>query len=224
MSIPRVTEILKCFTGYEYVPTQILERAATRGTKVHVLCAAIANGVWVPDSMIDETHRGYVESFRKWMNESVSQFVVVEKRYTDKEEMFSGQVDFVVKGADNKFYLVDIKTSAKPQKSHPVQMAAYTNLLAQNCIPIEGAILVYLDKDGDYPKLNYLADMNEEWKVFLSALECYNYFNRGKKDERRKDCPNASGYSGQQEPAEPTPALARDHGGAQLHSEGRQDG
>lgn len=181
-SIPRVTEILKPFTSYDQVPRETLERAAARGTSVHALCAGIAKGNWIPDGMIGEDLLGYVNSFKKWAASQVDKFVIIEKRYTDRHEEYSGQLDFVVECTDKKLYLVDIKTSSAPQKTYPIQMAAYEKLLRQNNILVQGAMLIYLDKEGEFPDIHTIYDMTEEFSVFTSALHCYKYFKKRKKD------------------------------------------
>jgi len=180
-NIPRVTEILRPFTSFDQVPKDILERASARGTSVHALCAGIAKGNWIPDGMIGEDLLGYVNSFRKWQVAQVKEFTIIEKRYTDWEKRYTGQLDFVVKCTDDKYYLVDLKTSSRPQKTYPVQMAAYEALLAQNGIQIEGAMLVYLNKDGEFPDIDLIGDMKEEFDVFLCAVKCYEYFKIRKK-------------------------------------------
>src|ERR1700722_6552123 len=153
-NIPRVTEILRPFTSYDQVPKEILERAAARGTSVHALCAGIAKGNWIPDGMIGEELFGYVQSFKQWAAAQVKEFVIIEKRYTDGEKRFTGQLDFVVKCTDDKLYLVDLKTSARPQKTYPIQMSAYEELLLQNGIRVEGRVLVYLNKEGEFPDID----------------------------------------------------------------------
>lgn len=161
-------------------------RAAARGTTVHALCAGIAKGAWIPDGMIDAELLGYVNSFKKWADTQVSKFVVIEKRFKDDTLEFTGQLDFVILGHDNELYLADLKTSARPQKTYPVQMAAYEHLLNKHNVKIKGAMLVYLNKTGEFPEIHMLEDMQAEHDVFLSALDCWNYFNKGKKRGKRK--------------------------------------
>lgn len=186
MEFPRVTQILRYFTSYEHVPAATLERAASRGTSVHAICAGLAKGAWISDDMIKEELLGYIQSFRLWKNSQVKEFIVVEKRYTDKDMEYSGQVDFVIKGVDEQLYLVDLKTSAKPQKTYPIQMAAYDLLLNLHDIKVIGAMLVYLNKNGEFPDIHLLDDMTEEISVFKSALECYKYFNKRKYGKQKK--------------------------------------
>jgi len=189
MDYPRVTEVLKAFTSYDQVPRDILNRAAAKGTSVHALCAAIAKGEWIPEGMIDEELRGYVRSFKKWADEYVEKFLIIEKRFSDEGLQFSGQLDFVILDKAGELYLVDLKTSSRPQKTYPVQMAAYDYLLKNNHVTVKGAVLVYLDKEGELPKIHLIEDMSEEFHVFDSALYCWHYFNKGKKNGRKKPKP-----------------------------------
>ena len=99
----------------------------------------------------------------------------------------------MIRGHDKELYLVDLKTSARPQKTYPVQMAAYDRLLRANNINVKGAILVYLDKDGEFPDIDYLEDLTEETHIFLSALECWHYFNKRKKDDKSTRATEESG-------------------------------
>lgn len=175
-----MTEVLRPFTSYDSVPPDILKRAAARGTSVHAICAGIAKGAWIPDSMIPEDLAGYVKSFRLWAEAQVKSFVIIEKRYIEEELLYTGQLDFVVEGTDGELYLVDLKTSSRPQKTYPVQMAAYDCLLRGDGTKVKGAILVYLKKDGEFPDIDFIEDLTEELDVFLYALHCWKFFNRRK--------------------------------------------
>lgn len=209
MEFPRVTEILKPFTNFDHIPVKVLDGAAARGTSVHAICAAIAKGEWIPESMIDPELRGYVESFKLWSLANVDKFNVIEKRFAHSWLEYTGQVDFVVVNTLGQSYLVDIKTGKTPQKTFPLQMAAYKELLAQHNITVIGAVLVYLDKDGKYPKVQIINDLTEQFYVFECALTCWKYFNKGKQDGKAKEHP---------------PASIGDNVGAKLHPKGSQIG
>jgi len=187
MDYPRVTEVLRTHTSYDQVPAEILQRAAARGTTVHSLCAGIAKGNWIPDGMIGDEFLGYVNSFKQWSAAQVAKFLIIEKRYMDDDLQYSGQLDFVVEGTDGKMYLIDLKTSAKPQKTYPVQMAAYNNLLQKHGVDVHGAMLVYLNKNGEFPDIHFLEDMKTELEVFLCALNCWHYFNKGKRHGKKDE-------------------------------------
>lgn len=176
---PRVTEILKPFSNYDQIPKDILEKAAGRGNKVHGICAGLARGAWIPDSMIDEELKGYIDSFKQWSEKQVDKFNIVEKRYFHDALQYTGQVDMVVSCKDGNRYLVDLKTTAAPQKTHPVQMGAYSLLLRNNGEDIYGAMVVYLSKKGEFPDIHLLEDIEIEQQVFMNALYCWKYFNKG---------------------------------------------
>lgn len=177
MDYPRVTEVLKPFATYHGVPLNVMENAASRGTKVHAYCAAIAKGAWLPDSMIGEEFIGYVDAFRDWRGDlEVETFLVVEQRFIHEKHRYSGQVDFVIKTKSGREVLVDLKTSAKPQKTHPLQMAAYMEVLASHEIYVQEAWLVYLKKQGGY-KQQVVPYKPSEVATFLSALQCWRYFH-----------------------------------------------
>lgn len=184
MALPRVTEVLKPFSGFRHVKADILERAAARGTMVHGICAALAGGSWMPTTMIAEELQGYVQSFREWAEVRTAEFLLIEERFNDPQLGYTGQIDFVIKDRDGKVWLVDLKTSAYPQKTYPVQMAAYQHLLETHDILVHGALLVYLDKHGQFPEEDVIEDFRDTWAVFEGALTCYYYFNEGKVDAR----------------------------------------
>lgn len=177
MNYPRVTEILKAYSGFGEVPANILQRAASRGTKVHALCAGVAKGAWIPEESIEEEYAGYVNSFRQWHEAIPDEYIFVEKRFLDEQLGYTGQIDFVIKGKDEKLHLVDLKTSSKPQKTYVIQMAAYKNLLAKHGVEIKSTMLVYLDKTGEKPKIHKHIGLEKEFTVFTSALICWRYFH-----------------------------------------------
>lgn len=215
MELPRVTEILKPFSNIEYIKPDILKNAAARGTLVHGYCAAIAKDAWLPESMIDQELKGYVKSFNLWKDAQVLKFPIVEKRFQDDKAGFTGQLDMVILGTDKELYLVDLKTSARPQKTHPIQMAAYKHLLLLNNVRVKAAILVYLHKDGDFPEILRFDNLENETQVFFNALDCYKFFNRKKGQPYEHYRYNFEEYLS---------ADSRHHGGTELHPERLQDG
>lgn len=180
MEYPRVTEILRPYVDYSTVPPEVLKNAAERGKKVHSLCAEIAKEQWIPDNVIDESLVGYVKSFRQWKDSFVGGFDVIEKRYAHTDLVYSGQVDFVLQDKTGAKYLVDLKTSARSQKTYALQLAAYRNLLDFHGLPVVGCILVYLEKGGNVPKVDVMTNSDRELGVFISALNCWHYFHKCK--------------------------------------------
>jgi len=180
MKYPRVTDILKPFTSYDSVPKDILRRAADRGTRVHGICAGLSKNAWIPENMIDEDLRPYIESYKQWHEAQVESYEIIEERYHSDDLEYTGQIDSVIMAKDGKRYLVDYKTSVSKQKTYPLQMAAYRNLLEETGIQLHGSMLVYLSRNGDFPNIDTAYDHKEYFKIFTSALDCYNYFHKRK--------------------------------------------
>lgn len=178
MTLPRVTEVLKPYSGFVHVEETILQRACERGSKVHALCSAIAGGAWVSIESISDELRGYVRSFQSWFDSFVSSVVINEERFEHVDYKYSGQVDLVVIGKDSQLYLIDLKTSAKPQKTYRVQLGAYRELMRDHDILVEACKIVYLNKDGAAPIVETLINTDSEERAFRCALECWYYFNK----------------------------------------------
>ena len=212
--MPRVTEVLRYYTNYDQVPGYVLENAAARGTRVHALCASLCEGAWIPDGMVGQEDLGYVLSFRDWLDSEPKKFIFVEKRFTHPRYGYSGGIDSLIKLPTGDEYIVDLKTSSAPQKTYPLQMAAYKELLESNGHQVKGALLVYLSKTGKAPKIVVYENLEEEKWIFLQALDVYNYFNREKEDgpksRRAKTARN-----------ECVPKSASDNERAGLHTKGR---
>src|SRR5690606_247182 len=111
---------------------------------------------------------------------------IIETRMQDESLGYTGQIDMVIQATDDDLYLVDLKTSAKSQKTYPVQMAAYQHLLRGEGVEVKGAMLVYLDKSGEFPEIDLYYDLSKEFAVFQHALQCWQYFNQRKINARRK--------------------------------------
>jgi hypothetical protein len=185
MDYPRVTEVLKPFSGFDYIPKDRLESAAKRGTEVHSICAGLAKGAWIPDSMIQEEYKGYIKSYNDWAKENITKCDIVEKRYVEHEHGYTGQIDLTFVHNDGKYYLCDIKTSAAYNKVHYLQMCAYYNMLFENEVIICGAYLLYLQKDGGKAKEKFikLEDLAEDFFYFECALTCYKFFHKKKEKQ-----------------------------------------
>lgn len=183
---PRVSEILNPYSsiGLAYVPKDILEHAATRGTIIHTYATAYARGDFVPS--IDEEYKPYFNSFVKWYDENVEKLIFSETRLYHEGLQYCGKPDLVVnlKGSKDNT-LVDIKTSASIYETHPVQLAAYMDLLNVNNLHCQKGIILKLNKEGKIARVYDFEDCNSYYKIFLYALELYNYFLKPKPRMKR---------------------------------------
>lgn len=178
---PRISDIMALYTqaGFDFVSEQALNAAKARGTDVHSYATAYAKKLW---SLEPEEHlKGYVDSFKLWYDENVEEFISGETRLYDDDLMFSGKYDMIVRLKGEEHHtLIDMKTSAAFQKDWPVKLSAYLHLLNLNSHNVFHAISIRLKKDGKKPCVKPYGDCNIYYKIFLSALTCYDYFIRRK--------------------------------------------
>lgn len=183
---PRVSEILNPYSsiGLAYVPKDILEHAAIRGTIVHTYATAYAREDFVPT--IDEEYEPYFNSFVKWYDENVETLIFSETRLYNDDLQYCGKPDLVVnlKGSTDNV-LIDVKTSVSIYQTYPVQLAAYMDLLNVNNLHCHRGIILKLNKEGKIAKDYDYGDCNSYYRIFLYALELYNHFLRPKTRIRR---------------------------------------
>lgn len=172
----RVTTIANLFADFSSIDKDVLEVAAERGTDVHKLCAAQAQGLLVSDC--PEIYEGYLKSFSDWANENVDAILLCEQRRYCKTYMITGMMDYVVRLKGEKtLTLIDLKTSSARYPSWDLQMGGYNYLLRDTspAMEIEKALLIRLKKDGSKPIVNRVENLHEAEDVFFHALECYKY-------------------------------------------------
>ena len=156
------------------MPEAVLAHAAQRGSRVHAICAAMAQGLWVPS--VPEECAGYVESFRKWLP-VVEEVVAVEVELVDENLGFLGHPDLIVRmRGDRGLSLTDLKTPAGVSPLWKCQLAAYKHLAEVNGYPISRVFSLRLSPTGAAPKLDEYRDSPRDLAAFLSALNAYRYF------------------------------------------------
>ena len=174
----RITEILKPFTGIEFVDPELLQIAADRGTRVHDCIEDILAGRWSPE-VIDEEVQGYLESFELFWKSSGHVFdyteMQIEKRLFCPKLKITGKLDLIFT-KPGRTYAIDWKTSSKKQDSWFLQGSAYTYLLKQNGYPeVDDVLFVHLKK-GKKPTTYKDPEPEKSWQIFLKCLELYRYF------------------------------------------------
>lgn len=178
----RITEVLSPFSGVEFIPEHILNKASERGTEVHKIVEAHLKG-W-PVSIMPEEYKGYIDSFYQFWESSNHLFkhsdLVLEKRLYCEKLMITGQID-VITTVGERTYLIDWKTSSNFHKTWYLQGAAYKHLCTLNGYPdVDDCLFVKLKKDGGKPTLYKTYDHKECLEIFHKCLELYRYFDMKK--------------------------------------------
>lgn len=176
MNFPTVTTVINPWNDFSGIPQAILDAAADRGTKVHKACELIAKGImpsW--EELSNEGILGYVESFERWMEFIVDDFILVEARLVC-DLGFSGQIDFLVRSKHGENLLVDLKTPVALKKTWRPQLGAYQYLCEENGYKIDRCGSLRPSPDGKIPKMDYYNKNGEDMAGFMAALAAYRYF------------------------------------------------
>jgi hypothetical protein len=177
MICPSVTQVLSPYCDFSRIPPKVLEAASIRGTAVHDICLLrIARGEFAVG--IDPDHQGYVDSFCQWFDKVVDTVIVTEERLIDMVFSYHGQIDALVQSKHDDILLVDLKTPPIKAKQWNIQMSAYKHLVEISEYPNPDRVgSLRLSPDGKTPKMDFYERHIEDFNIFLSALNCYRYFN-----------------------------------------------
>ena len=146
MKLPRVSQIISPYTGYNKVPKKILEKACNRGTLLHSACLSM---VKKEEFKIPTELAKYAFSFVQFLPR-ITNVISSETRFDDHEWGFTGMYDYVAEvNGFSGITVMDIKTSYASKKVWGCQLAAYARLVEKhlNVVP-EHLIVVHLDRNG----------------------------------------------------------------------------
>jgi len=175
----RVTDIIKPFSGVEFVPEDILNVAAKKGTRVHKYIENILKG---EDSYIfHEEDSLYVDSFKVFWEKSSHAFkggnMILEQRLFCDELQITGQADVIIEMQD-RTYIIDWKTSKSTHKSWALQGCAYKYLAEKSGFKnVDSVLFVKLKSDGKPPSLHKHEKHEENLEIFVKCLELYKWFD-----------------------------------------------
>jgi hypothetical protein len=176
MTYPSVTQVLSVYQDFSMVPEHVLTMASERGTRVHAICASIAQGLFVSQRIITPDVEGYIESFKKWFK-YVEEVVFVEGELVDSELGFLGHPDLIIRMQGDQFLtLTDLKTPAIIGKTWRAQCAAYKHL-AMHKFKIKRTGTLRLKQNGGFPIFDEYSDtIFADLAAFMSALNAWRYF------------------------------------------------
>lgn len=183
-----VTQILRPFIDFSKVPPGALAYAADRGTRVHHICLNLY-ACGMPTLNVPDDCKGFFESFKNWFDDYVAEVFFIEKEFIEKRFCYVGHVDLVCLLRDGRIVIVDLKTPAAESKSWALQLAAYRiavnhhfrvdyNKKPAITVPAKnGCMSLRLRKNGKRAVASVYQYSEDDFALFLSALNVYRYFN-----------------------------------------------
>lgn len=172
--IPSVTQLMAPLSAAVYggINTEVLNKAADRGTEVHQAAENYAN-FGVED--ISPELRGYFDGFREWFDGVGPEVVSTEFKTYHKYLIYGGTVDLLayIKG---HLYVIDYKTTSSVEKMLTrVQLEAYKQALISHGIPVERKAILHLSKTGRAKLIEYDTIDDDAWQVFWSLVNVNNF-------------------------------------------------
>jgi len=178
----RVSEALNSYADFSKVKPDVLWFATERGTKVHALCAAYAQNIWIPE--VPEHCKGYFDSFTSWFDKHVVRVFYVEERFYNHKFFYTGQPDIILEMRSEGIMLIDNKTPQGNafERIWRVQIAAYLNLEIPNVfkMPLDKAGSLQLDPKGKSARMKWYDESAKDFAQFLHALSAYRFFKKGR--------------------------------------------
>jgi len=174
MLYPSVTEVLSPFVDFSMIAPSVLDAASERGTRVHDICAGIAQGFYIAD--VPSECKGYVDSFQRWLDFFVGKVILVETRLVDDAFMYHGQIDLFVTAKRGEQMLIDLKTPVSHQRAWRIQLAGYKNLVQKNGGSPSRCGSLQLNPEGKPAKMQWYEGGAQDMNYFLQALNLYRYF------------------------------------------------
>lgn len=176
----RVSDILRIFQGYAYVPKEKLKKAQDVGTDIHEAIEWYYKNNFKP---LEGHLGGYFESFLKWAKTNPLKVLFTEKRIYDDVFKITGKLDLLAE-INGQNVLIDFKTGSW---AHPeiwrLQGTFYRSLIELEWLtqdgpfPPEQFLFIQLMKDGSAPIIYKFDYSPNDWGICLSAINCYRYFS-----------------------------------------------
>ena len=163
-------------------------KAGAIGTDLHNLAEEYIKGN-EPKVSQDPIVHSCFQQFLEWWNNFECDVVWTEKTYTNKKLLVGGCPDLLVK-KDNKYILIDFKTSKKIYGDHLIQLGAYSQLIKlEDNISVDEAIVIRFPKDDDKTEIKKFTkkDLALGVKQFRKYRQCYETEKDINKIMRRKD-------------------------------------
>lgn len=159
----------------------VLEDAASFGTLIHDIISYYLNGymyIYINDGTFD-IHKVYgsLNSFMSWYKRNDIETIFSEKQFSS--DTFGGTVDFYGK-VNDKYTIIDFKTSKKIRLTMFIQLALYTILLEKHGYVVEQVGIVLCNWKNADSKIISRKDLDkyiELSKVLIDLFHKYYTIN-----------------------------------------------
>ena len=130
----------------------------------------------MPEMPEDEAAVNSIQAFGKWVRENDVEWVATEERIYSKKYKYAGTVDAVAM-IDDKFSVIDFKTSKQIYKSYKLQVYAYKQAIEEMYgREVESCWILRFDKTTGKFQAKEIKD--DYLPAFLKGLEFFREYKR----------------------------------------------
>jgi hypothetical protein len=147
----------------------IKDTAANRGSLVHSFISSMETGKSLPANI-----QGYANAYENFMKTTNASIISSEQMVYSGKYKYAGTLDAIAR-IGNKIWILDFKTSKNVYNEYGLQLCAYKQAVEEQGKKIDSMAIVHLKNTGKFSFLEF----NDDFKVFLHALELWKWFNKG---------------------------------------------
>ena len=110
-----------------------------------------------------------------WEEQHKVEPIFCEKPLVSEIYKFGGIIDFYCK-LDDKYTVIDFKTSKSISEEHILQVSSYVQLLKENGYEVEQLVILDVKKDLDLKleeKLLQVDEVEDYWNLFKLLIDVY---------------------------------------------------
>lgn len=152
---------------------EYVDNSAKQGTLIHNSIEAFLKHEKVDTSDFNEEQIAVAKKsfnkFLKWYKQNKIEFIASEEGYVSENYKYGGFIDCYCK-LNDKYTIIDFKTSKSISKEHLLQLSAYKYLLEENNVVVEQIMILNVPKEEGY-NLDYEYLSDEEAEQYFSLFK-----------------------------------------------------
>lgn len=166
--------------------TEYVNSSAKLGTLIHGMIEAyVEDKIFIKDTEVSDEQFSIAKqilenNFVKWFKSHKFELIFCEKPYVSEDYKFGGFVDCYCK-LDNKYTIIDFKTSKEITEEQIMQVCSYVKLFNENNLQVDQILILNVKKELDSKiEEKYLQVDNKNpniidkyWNLFKCLLDVY---------------------------------------------------
>ena len=160
--------------------TEYTNSTATLGTLIHTIIESHITKTPVDltdykEEDIQNAEYFFFNNYMLWEKQHKVEPIFCEQSLVSEIYKFGGIIDFYCK-LDDKYTVIDFKTSKHISDEHILQVSSYVQLLKENGYEVEQLLILDVKKEKDSPleeKLLQADEVDDYWNLFKILIDVY---------------------------------------------------